>query len=51
VLADRATFVGVGDLEALVRAAERARRPAPAPPAFTWDDAARATWDVYRELV
>jgi alpha-1,3-rhamnosyl/mannosyltransferase len=51
VLADRATFVGVGDLAALVRAAERARRPAPAPPAFTWDDAARATWDVYRELV
>ena len=31
--------------------AERAVRPAPAPPAFTWDDAARATWAVYRELV
>jgi glycosyltransferase involved in cell wall biosynthesis len=51
VLADRATFVGVGDLPALVRAAEAARRPAPPPPAFTWDDAARATWAVYRELV
>ncbi len=51
VLADRATFVGVDDLGALVRAAERASRPAPAPPAFSWDDAARATWAVYRELV
>lgn len=51
VLADRATFVAVDDLGALVRAAEGAGRPAPAPPAFTWDDAARATWAVYRELV
>jgi glycosyltransferase involved in cell wall biosynthesis len=51
VLADRATFVALDDLEALVRAAERAVRPAPAPPSFTWDDAARATWGVYRELV
>ena len=51
VLADRATFVALDDLEALVRAAERAARPAPAPPSFTWDDAARATWAVYRELV
>jgi len=50
VLADRATLVGVDDLEALVRAAERATRPAPAPPPFSWDDAARATWAVYREL-
>jgi len=51
VLADRATFVGLDDLEALVRAGERATRPAPDPPPFTWDDAGRATWAVYRELV
>lgn len=49
VLADRATFVDTGDLGGLVAAAERVRRPAPPPPAWTWDDAARATWDVYAE--
>jgi alpha-1,3-rhamnosyl/mannosyltransferase len=47
VLEDRATFVACDDLEALMRAAVAARRPAPAPPRWTWDDAARATWDVY----
>ncbi len=51
VLAERATFVGLDDLDGLVRAAEGATRPAPAPPPFSWDDAARATWAVYRELV
>ena len=30
-------------------AAEALRRPAPAPPAWTWDDAAAATWEVYQE--
>jgi glycosyltransferase involved in cell wall biosynthesis len=47
VLRDRATFVPCGDLGALVRAAHDAVRPAPPPPAWTWLDAARATWEVY----
>jgi alpha-1,3-rhamnosyl/mannosyltransferase len=51
VLADRATFVDAGDLAALVAAAERAARPAPSPPPWTWADAARATWDVYERAL
>jgi glycosyltransferase involved in cell wall biosynthesis len=47
VLAERATFVERGDMEALLQAALAARRPAPKPPAWTWADAARATWQVY----
>jgi alpha-1,3-rhamnosyl/mannosyltransferase len=47
VLGTRATFVAPDDLDALMDAAARATRPAPDPPAWTWDDAARATWDVY----
>ena len=49
VLGDRATFVDVGDLEGLLAAGTAARRPAPAPPAWTWADAARATWRVYSD--
>lgn len=49
-LGDRATFVEPGDLEALVGAAEQASRPAPAPPAWTWQDAARETWRVYESV-
>jgi glycosyltransferase involved in cell wall biosynthesis len=49
VLGDRATFVAVGDLEGLLAAGAAATRPAPSPPAFTWADAARATWAVYAE--
>ncbi len=49
VLADRATFVAVHDVAGLLAAAERAQRPAPPPPRWTWDDAARATWSVYAE--
>jgi glycosyltransferase involved in cell wall biosynthesis len=48
VLGDRATFVHCDDLGALLEAAVAARRPAPEPPAWTWADAARATWDSYR---
>jgi len=51
VLDERATFVEPGDLEALIGAAQSARRPAPAPPAWTWEDAARATSEVYRQAV
>jgi glycosyltransferase involved in cell wall biosynthesis len=51
VLDGRATFVEAGDLEALMRAAEAAQRPAPPPPSWTWQDAARATWQVYEQAV
>ncbi|HEV7885063.1 MAG TPA: glycosyltransferase family 1 protein [Solirubrobacteraceae bacterium] len=51
VLGDRATFVESGDLEGLLAAGAAARRPAPAPPSWSWTDAARATWRVYSEAV
>jgi glycosyltransferase involved in cell wall biosynthesis len=51
VLNERATFVEPGDLEALLQAAQAARRPAPEPPSWTWEDAARATWRVYEQAV
>jgi glycosyltransferase involved in cell wall biosynthesis len=47
VLDGRATLIDPDDLAGLVRAAEEARRPAPSPPPWTWDDAARKTWEVY----
>jgi glycosyltransferase involved in cell wall biosynthesis len=47
VLDGRVTFVRAGDFHALVAAAESASRPAPAAPAWSWEDAARATWRVY----
>jgi glycosyltransferase involved in cell wall biosynthesis len=50
VLDGRATFVDVDDVPGLLAAAERAERPAPPPPPWTWDDAARATWEVYEEI-
>ena len=46
VLRDRAELVPAHDLDALVRAAEAASRPAPAPQRWSWDDAADATWSV-----
>ncbi len=49
VLEGRVTLSEIGDLDALITAAEAAQRPAPAPPAWTWDDAARATWEVYEQ--
>jgi glycosyltransferase involved in cell wall biosynthesis len=49
VLEGRATLGPVDDLSGLIAAAESAQRPAPAPPAWTWDDAAQATWQVYCE--
>jgi glycosyltransferase involved in cell wall biosynthesis len=51
VLGDRATFGPVDDLEGLVRAAEALVRPAPAPPAWTWGDAASSTWQVYTDAL
>jgi glycosyltransferase involved in cell wall biosynthesis len=47
VLGERATFVAPGDMDALIAAAQTARRPAPSPLPWTWKDAARATWGVY----
>jgi glycosyltransferase involved in cell wall biosynthesis len=47
VLGERATFVAPGDMNSLIAAAQAARRPAPAPPPWSWQDAARATWSVY----
>ncbi|MBA2262473.1 MAG: glycosyltransferase family 4 protein, partial [Solirubrobacterales bacterium] len=44
VLGERATFVDAADVPELVAAAQRATRPAPSPPAWTWADAAAATW-------
>jgi len=51
VLDGRAILRDVDDLDGLVAAAESARRPAPAPPPWTWRDAAEATWNVYAEAV
>ena len=51
VLAERATFVPGGDLPSLIDAAQTATRPAPPPPAWTWEDAARETWQVYRRAL
>jgi glycosyltransferase involved in cell wall biosynthesis len=49
VLDGRAALSPVDDLDALMISAEALRRPAPPPPAWTWSDAAAATWDVYCE--
>ncbi|HEY4825419.1 MAG TPA: glycosyltransferase, partial [Solirubrobacteraceae bacterium] len=49
VLDGRATLRAVDDLAGLVAAAEAAERPAPPPPAWTWEDAAHATLQVYRD--
>lgn len=50
VLGDRATFVATDDLAGLLAAGAAAERPAPAPPPWTWEDAARETWAVYAEV-
>jgi glycosyltransferase involved in cell wall biosynthesis len=49
VVGDRATLVGVDDLDGLLAAAERASRPAPSAPTWSWEDAARSTWRAYAE--
>ena len=51
VLGGRATFVDADDVAGMVSAAHAARRPAPDPPAWTWDDAAAATWAVYERAL
>lgn len=49
VLGGRATFVQAGDMQALIEAAQDSTRPAPPAPAWSWGDAARATWSVYAQ--
>jgi glycosyltransferase involved in cell wall biosynthesis len=49
VLDGRVPLTATDDLDGLVLTAEEARRPAPAPLAWTWEDAAEATWDVYEQ--
>lgn len=51
VLGERAALVPAGDFDALINLAERLRRPAPAPPAWRWQDAGRATWRVYERAL
>jgi glycosyltransferase involved in cell wall biosynthesis len=51
VLEGRATFVDAGDVAGLLSAAHAAQRPAPASPAWTWADAAAATWAVYERAL
>jgi glycosyltransferase involved in cell wall biosynthesis len=51
VLDGRVTFVAPGDLRGLIAAAEAIERPAPPTPAWTWQDAARATWRVYERAL
>jgi alpha-1,3-rhamnosyl/mannosyltransferase len=50
VLGDRATFVECDDLTRLLAVAAEATRPAPGPPPWTWEDAARSTWATYRDV-
>jgi glycosyltransferase involved in cell wall biosynthesis len=51
VLHQRVTFVPNCDLPVLIAAAEAAQRPSPPPPAWTWQDVARATWRVYEHAL
>ena len=51
VLDGRVALSEVADLAGLIAAAESARRPAPPPLSFTWEDAAAATWDAYEQAV
>jgi glycosyltransferase involved in cell wall biosynthesis len=51
VLDGRAALTAVDDLDGLMVSAESLRRPAPAPPAWSWADAAEATWEVYEQAL
>jgi glycosyltransferase involved in cell wall biosynthesis len=51
VLDGRAELAEVDDLDVLIQTAESLRRPAPAPPAWSWRDAAAATWQVYADAL
>jgi glycosyltransferase involved in cell wall biosynthesis len=49
VLDGRAELAEVDDLDELITTAESLSRPAPDPPAWSWADAAAATWEVYAD--
>lgn len=51
VLDGRVALSDVSDLQGLIAAAESARRPAPPPLRWSWDDAAAATWEVYQDAL
>jgi glycosyltransferase involved in cell wall biosynthesis len=51
VLDGHVELTPIGDLDHLIATAEAAVRPAPRPLPYTWDDAARATWEVYEDAV
>jgi glycosyltransferase involved in cell wall biosynthesis len=51
VLAGRAALSAADDLDALIANAESLARPAPAPPTWSWDEAARLTWDAYGQAL
>ncbi len=51
VLDRRVTFVPACDMRSLIEAAEIVERPAPPPPAWTWQDAASATWRTYESAL
>ncbi len=51
VLGGRVALSEADDLDALIANAESLTRPAPEPPPWSWDDAARLTWDVYEQAL
>ncbi len=51
VLGDRVSLTPADDLDTLIADAESLTRPAPTPPTWSWDDAARLTWDVYEQAL
>jgi alpha-1,3-rhamnosyl/mannosyltransferase len=51
VMNGRAALLPRDDLDGLIRTAESASRPAPAPQQWSWADAAQATWDVYERAL
>jgi glycosyltransferase involved in cell wall biosynthesis len=51
VLDGRVVLSEVDDLDGLIIAAEAARRPAPAPLTWSWEDAAAATTEVYADAL
>jgi glycosyltransferase involved in cell wall biosynthesis len=51
ILDGRVALSDVNDLDGLMATAEAISRPAPAPPPWSWRDAAESTWKVYREAM